>query len=115
MLLLYIYACDQALVSSLLYMCKDFTNGARDNTILCSSGVLECGHGVTHAVSIYQGYVLKHAIQQMDLAGRELNDIDCLTKLLSEDFMSQDTDHETINIDFRHVTRQKMFVLLKKS
>nr|XP_033777897.1 actin-1-like isoform X2 [Geotrypetes seraphini] len=59
--------------------------------------VLDCGDGVTHAVPIFEGYCLPHAVSKLHIAGKDINDY--LKKLLSDSDHSLEytTDRDIIN------------------
>ena len=41
---------------------------------LTSALVLECGEGLSSCVPVVDGYVISHAIQRLDIGGRDVNE-----------------------------------------
>lgn len=54
--------------------------------------VIDCGHGVTHAVPIYEGYAIPHAVLTMPIAGKALTKymFEMLKNTVSTDQLEED-------------------------
>lgn len=63
--------------------------------------VLDCGDGSAYAVAIFKGYPLPHALERLNLGGRDVTK--CLMKLINDD---HDADPLT-NVDFEALNTWK--------
>ena len=59
-------------VPALAFACQ--ASLALYSTSKTSGIVVECGHGISHVVPVYEGYVLPHAILSLDVSGQDLTD-----------------------------------------
>merc|ERR1711965_106734 len=57
--------------------------------------VVDCGDGVSHTVPIYEGYSMPHAIQRINLAGRDLTEWMCKILMDSKITLTTSAEKET--------------------
>jgi actin-related protein len=59
--------------------------------------VVDCGHGCTYVVPIYEGYAIPHAILNMPIAGKNLSEY--MFEMLSKPGIIDKIDDETFVFD----------------
>lgn len=72
--------------------------------------VIDSGDGVSHAVPIYEGFAISHAISRLDVAGRDLTEY--LMKLLNERGHSFSMDSEWDIVIVRELKEELCFIAL---
>ena len=69
--------------------------------------VVDSGDGVTHTVPVFEGYSIPHAIEKMEIAGRELTQF--LAKLLLENNAESFTSSSELEI-VRQIKEKTCFI-----
>lgn len=70
--------------------------------------VVDCGHGLTHAVPVYEGYAIPHAILELPIAGKHLSHYmyDMLAKSSGGLMDKVEDDSFTFDIDAARVIKE---------
>mmetsp|Transcript_26173 Transcript_26173/g.19661 ORF Transcript_26173/g.19661 Transcript_26173/m.19661 type:complete len:123 (+) Transcript_26173:320-688(+) len=73
--------------------------------------VVDSGHGVTHAVPIYEGYAIPHAVLTMPLAGKDLSEY--MNQMIKKSGLIDkiEDDSFTFDVDMARDVKEKYCVV----
>ena len=72
--------------------------------------MVDCGHGLTYCVPVYEGYAIPHAIQEMPVAGSDLTQY--MFEMLSKGVLEgMDDDTFVFDLEYARTIKEQFCVV----